>query len=136
MLSTPHETLVFRFEEDGESVNHLDTPAAGFATELPSLAVSNIMKRTVSNGVSSYDDSPFVVQVTPIGIRLLEYDHALRTFTSVGAGWSVDQESDHSWKNREIVAASINGSQILLGLRGGRLALVNLKEQTKFQVLR
>lgn len=79
---------------------------------------------------SSYKDSSLVVQITPEKVHLVKYDAALGLFASSGKDWDAKQQG------RSIVAASINASQFVIGLSGGRLTLLNLGENDEFQVLK
>ena len=94
-------------------------PNAGLVTNLPTLAFGNVARR-LSNlqGKSSYVNSQLVVQVTRHGAYIFNYDAALGSFSEHASGWEVD--------GKEIVAASINPSQVLLALTGGRLVALNL----------
>ncbi|OCH88473.1 hypothetical protein OBBRIDRAFT_780096 [Obba rivulosa] len=138
IASTTHETFVFRFDS-ADAITQLDTSADGFITSAPTLAVMNIPRRISTNNAgritSSYVDSSLVVQVTPGKITLLEYDAALGLFSSVGDGW--DPKSQGALGGgRHIVAADANASQIVVGLSGGRLCLLNLVDNARFQVQR
>ncbi|KAI0078212.1 hypothetical protein K474DRAFT_1745998 [Panus rudis PR-1116 ss-1] len=134
LASTYHETYVFRL--DGvNALQRLDPKTTDFVTSSPTLAVSNFSRRVLNNGKSSYTDSAWVVQVTAQEVRLLEYVEATGLFHNVGDGW-VPKKLDHFWNDRGIVAADINPSQVVLGLTGGRLALLNSDESGQFKVQR
>ena len=107
----------------------------------PTLAAGNISRRVVSStggkATSSYIDSSLVVQVTPKGIRVVEFDEALSIFHIVGDGWSLDVDDlDHSWTGKEVVAASVNASQFVLALSDGRLALFNMAEDRSVKLVK
>ena len=96
------------------------------------LAISNIQRRIPAEGTtpSTYVDSSLVVQVVPEGILLLNYDPSLRQYTRVGNLWTLDKFSDGNianWASREIVAADINASQVVIALNHGRLVLLNFE---------
>ncbi|OBZ68977.1 DNA damage-binding protein 1 [Grifola frondosa] len=137
VTSTLYETYVFSFDA-ADTMTRLEPSTAGFTTRLPTLALTNIPRRqTVTNGArttSSYVDSSLVVQVTPEGVKLLEYDPALRLFSSVDE-WSPEKHNP-LWAGREIVAAGVNPSQFVLGLSGGRLVLLNLDVNGQLQFVK
>ena len=88
-------------------------------TNLPTIAFGNVVRRVSSpQGKSSYVDSQLVVQVTRHGAYIFNYDAALGSFSAHASGWEID--------GREVVAASLNPSQVLLALAGGRLVALNL----------
>ena len=133
------ETHVFAFESK-DVITHLDPSVAGFATDVPSLALGNIPRREISpSGSSSYVPSSLIAQITPGGIQLVEYDPALLGFTKVGSGW-YPKTLGKEYAEREIVAAAMSPSQFVVGLSGsrgggGRLALFNLGPKDALQLL-
>ena len=125
VVSTVHETVVFELGNDND-ISRVDAISSGFVTHLPTLATCNISR---VNDVSSNADSPFVVQVTQKEVILLEFEMSFNEYTQVGEKWTPD---DLKTANpREIVAASVNPSQIVLGLSGVILVLLNLSENNK-----
>ena len=130
VVSTLRETLVFAFGEK-DSITHLDPSIASFSTHVPTLAVRNILRRQLSTNfgrtVSTYVDSSLVVQITPEGAQLMEYDHTLGQFSKTGQGW-YPKTAGADYSRREVVAAAMNASQIILGLSGGVLAILNLAQ--------
>ncbi|PCH40170.1 hypothetical protein WOLCODRAFT_67201 [Wolfiporia cocos MD-104 SS10] len=130
VASTLRETYVFRLDS-ANAVTRLDSSANGLHSGLPTLAVKNVTRRVQINGVSTYVDSTLVVQVTPEKVNVVEYEPALGLFTRVGEGWLAQQEGG----NRSIAAVDVNASQIVLGLSGGRLVLLNLTERGQVQKL-
>ncbi|THH31175.1 hypothetical protein EUX98_g3000 [Antrodiella citrinella] len=130
LISTSYESYILRLD-GAETMTRLDSKNSPFVTTAPTLALSNISRRTTTNvggkTTSSYVDSALVVQVTEKGIRVLEFDEDLGVFHVVGDGWS-PQSLDHTWQGRDVVAASVNASQFVLAFRGGRLALFNLAD--------
>lgn len=91
----------------------------GFATDTPTLCVYNITAREV--GTSSYNSSSMIVQVTPRGVFLLD------KFIQI----------DH-WKPTggvEVVAASVNASQVLLALAAGQLLTLKVDNKRLVQVV-
>ena len=131
VVSTLHETHVLRLEDDkGTLVSCVGGSAKGFMSSR-TLAVSNIQRRIPKDGStgSTYVDSSLVVQVVPKGLLLLDYDSSLREYTRIGDLWTLDKFSDAnsaSWADREIVAADINASQVVIALNRGRLVLLIL----------
>ncbi|KAI0372253.1 hypothetical protein BV20DRAFT_991870 [Pilatotrama ljubarskyi] len=129
VVSTLRETLLFSLAGK-DTITHVQPSIAGFAAHLPTYALGNVPRRqtTTSGGrtVSSYVDSPLVVQITPEGVRLVEYDAALQTFSPVGEGWYPKMLGDSSFAGKEVVAAAMSPSQFVVGLTGGRLVLLNL----------
>ena len=129
MVSTLQETYVIRFEDDkGTTVSSVGGSDRSFLSSR-TLAVSNIQQRIPGDGSnrSTYDDSSLVVQVVPEGILLLNYDPNLREYARIGSLWTLDKFSDGNvanWANREIVAADINASQVVIALNHGTLALL------------
>ncbi|KAI0917003.1 hypothetical protein AcV5_007593 [Taiwanofungus camphoratus] len=134
VASTLYETYVFCFSGT-EVVTRLDPSVDGFIASLPTLALANIPRRVVTSSggrsISSYVDSSLIAQVTSEKVRLVEYDAALGLFSPMGDDWDPNK-----LMGRSIVAASVNASQFVLGLSGGRLALLNLGENTQFKVLK
>lgn len=104
-------------------------------TDQSTLALSNVPARVSQHGRPTYVDSSLVVQVTPQGINVVEYDAVLGTFSKIGNGWNVQQQSNPLWRSREIVAASINPTQVAIGLSGGAVILFGLNERTELVVL-
>ena len=127
MVSTPRETHLFRVDEDEERLWYMDPiTVSGLTTNLPTLALANIMRRLPGvSGASAYGDSSFVVQVTPAGISVLEMDPELGTTSLTGS--LILGESD-TWKDKRVVAASVNASQVVIALDGGVMASFSLKE--------
>lgn len=107
--------------------------------DMPTLALSNFRKRVLIGKTSTYQNSSYVVQVTPKGVYLLDYDLPLGEYAQVGKPWTPDNflEGDGGVRSREtleIVAASINASQITVALNGGRLAIVVLNERDELSL--
>ncbi|KAI0754895.1 mono-functional DNA-alkylating methyl methanesulfonate N-term-domain-containing protein [Daedaleopsis nitida] len=132
VVSTLRHSLLFSLAGK-DSVVHVDPSVAGFSTNVPTLALGNIPRRQVTaSGKSIYVDSPLILQVTSEGMHMVEYDPTLRTFGRV-AGW-LPKEAGRDFAHREIVAATMNPSQFLVGLSGGRLALFNLGQGDTLQL--
>lgn len=138
LVSTAYESYVLRLDGQ-DSFSKLEAADNSFVTTTPTLALSNMSRRkiTTSGGktTSSYVDSTLVVQVTSNGIRVLAYEEGTGIFHVVGGGWSPDS-LDHSWQGREVIAASVNPSQIVLAFSRGRLALFNLTDDKNVNLLK
>ncbi|RPD77741.1 hypothetical protein L226DRAFT_544225 [Lentinus tigrinus ALCF2SS1-7] len=135
VVSTLRETLVFSFT-DKETISLLDPSLTGFVTDVPTMALGNIPRRQPgAGGKSTYIDSPLVVQITSEGAHLIEYDPALGAFTRTVGGW-YPQKAGPGFAGKEVVAAAMNASQFVVGLSGGRLALLNLGNDDTVQLLR
>ncbi|KAG2758166.1 hypothetical protein P692DRAFT_20763238 [Suillus brevipes Sb2] len=140
VVSTLQETHVFRFDS-ASSISSIDGDRnTGFITDLPTIAVSNVLRRTRNaENKSDYADSSYVIQVVSKGVLLLEYDPGVRQYTRVGELWTLEKFADSGkeglWKGREIVAASINASQVVLALNWGRVVLLTL-DDNRFNKLR
>ncbi len=118
VVSTLEETHFLRFNFFSTLV--LENSALNsFATDTPTLCVYNITAREV--GTSSYKSSSMIVQVTPRGVFLLD------KFIQI----------DH-WKPTggvEVVAASVNASQVLLALAAGQLLTLKVDNKRLVQVV-
>lgn len=133
MVSTPRETYLFRVDEDEERLWYMDPiTVSGLVTSQPTLALANVMQRVPGmSGTSAYGDSSFVVQVTPVGVSVLEMDPELGTTSFIG---SLILEETSTWKNKRVVAASINPSQVVIALEGGVIASFSLDEHGHLQL--
>ena len=104
---------------------------SGLTTDQPTLALANVMRRLPGvSGASAYSDSSFVVQVTPVGISVLEMDPELGTTSLIGTLTIGDSDA---WKDKRVVAASVNPSQVVVALDGGVIASFSLKEHGVLQ---
>ncbi|KAH7885105.1 CPSF A subunit region-domain-containing protein [Phlebopus sp. FC_14] len=131
VVSTLHDTYVFRFDDDYDTGMSSVGDSKGIMTSCRTLAISNILRRSRKNdqGPSTYTDSSLVVQVVPTGLLLLNYDSGTREYSRIGDLWTLDKFADAnaaSWAGREIVAADVNASQVVIALNYGRLVLLNL----------
>lgn len=133
LATNAEETVLFSLDQtDKLSVVPSETMHFGSS---PTLAASNIARRLkTTSGRTSYEDSPFVVQVTEDKVLLLEYDSVLQMH-SVLTSWSPNEQGGE-WAGRKIVAAALNPSQFVLGLSRKRLVVLNLSEDAKFQIFR
>ena len=132
MVSTARDTHLFRVDEDEERLWYMDPiTVSGLTTKQPTLALSNVMRRLLgASGASAYGDSSFVVQVTPVEISVLEMDPELGTTSFIGS--IILRESD-TWKDKRVVAASVNASQVVVALDGGVIVSFNLSEHGHLQ---
>jgi len=132
VVSTPRETHLFRVDEDEGRLWYMDPiTVSGLFTDQPTLALANVMRRLPGkSGASAYGDSSFVVQVTPVGISVLEMDPELGTSSFIG---SLILAETPTWKDKRVVAASINASQVVIALDGGVIASFGLNEHGHLQ---
>jgi len=134
LMSTVNETHIFQIIDSkaGVKFNRLDVGVmSGLISNQPTLAFSNFYER--QNGV--YVDSSLVVQVVPSGAFLLEWDPSLNIYVE-RASWEVKNASPSHNKPLEIVAASVNGSQVALALSGGNVVVLCVENNvTKFREL-
>jgi len=92
-----------------------DDSYPGFSHE-PSLAIANVCSEItpVPGGSGLYNDSQCVVQVTSTSVLLVN------VFTGMlEAIWN---------RETEIVAASVNASQVAVALKGGKLVTLGIRE--------
>jgi DNA damage-binding protein 1 len=128
---------LFRLEDD--AINHEDNSSNGFVTNQPTIAVANCCQRSTQSrdqSISMHSNSN-IVQVTPAGVTVLEFDSISGSYLKIGQQWAPESMAarDSRWKNREIVAASLNPSQIFLGMRGSRAALFELNNRDQVQLV-
>jgi DNA damage-binding protein 1 len=91
------------------------------------VSFGNVARRiSDGNGKSQYVNSSLVVQVTPNGAFLLEYDMGMRTYV---------QHARWEQRGTEVVAASINPSQVVLALNVGKLVVLNITPDNAFNVV-
>ncbi|KZT11975.1 uncharacterized protein LAESUDRAFT_746751 [Laetiporus sulphureus 93-53] len=131
VASTLEQTFAFSLNAS-DVLLPSDASANGFISGSATLAIKNVLRRVMTNTagrtVSSYSNSSLVVQVTPERVRLLEYDAARDVFSTAANDWDPTRE------RRTIVAVDLNASQFVVGLSGGKLALLNFNEKQEFQV--
>ena len=133
-MSTVNETHIFQVidSETGVKFNRLDVGVmSGLRSNQPTLAFSNFCRR--QNG--AYVNSSLVVQVIPSGAFLLEWDSSLNIYVE-RASWEVKSAPPSNNKPLEIVAASVNGSQVALALSGGNITVLCIESgAAKFKEL-
>lgn len=130
LVSTLRSTHLFRMNDAGNSttIMHVErAPTTGLVSNGPTLAFGNVARRlTDANGKSSYVNSSLVVQVTPKGAFLFEYDLVLGTYV---------QHARWEQRGSAIVAGSVNPSQVILGLNGGKLVALSIAQDNSFNVV-
>ncbi|KAF5360619.1 hypothetical protein D9756_004828 [Leucocoprinus leucothites] len=105
----------------------------GFRTHEPTIAFSNVSQRVMGqDGKARYMNSSLAVQVTGSGASLLDLDEGLQTYVTLSR-WEVKANAPGD-QNAEIVAASINSSQVALAVSGGKKVLLSVAEDRKFRV--
>ena len=92
-------------------------------TSQPTLAFSNVYRR--QNG--SYVNSALAVQVVPTGVHLLELDPSANGYKELSKWDPRSLAQGNNDQRREIVAASVNASQIALALSGGNIVFLRIK---------
>jgi DNA damage-binding protein 1 len=89
----------------------------GFSQE-PTLALGNvasvILPTNASNGRTQYNDSQYVVQVTSTGVLLVNLFTGMRE-----SAWQAETE---------VVAASVNASQVAVALKGRKLVILAVRD--------
>ncbi|KAH6912768.1 mono-functional DNA-alkylating methyl methanesulfonate N-term-domain-containing protein [Coprinopsis sp. MPI-PUGE-AT-0042] len=121
VASTHERSFIFRLNDDGRQTTfaYLDSAhARDFVTKEPTIALGNVCKRTMVNKKSTYGDSNWVVQVTGSGVLLLEENAMIGGYEKRAAWNPIGAE--------EIVAASINPTQIALAVDGKTLNAVKV----------
>ncbi|RXW24467.1 hypothetical protein EST38_g1372 [Candolleomyces aberdarensis] len=128
IASTNSQTLFYRFNDAGAdtSLVQLSDTGKGLKTNERTLAFGNIQRRGTVAGKASYFDSNQVVQVVKSGVYLLEYDRALEGY--IEKARYLPQDLRLTGNITEIVAASINASQIAVAFNGGLVVLLNVNE--------
>lgn len=129
-----NESHLFRINDSGNTITlqHEEfAPPSGFVTNQPTLALSNFQAR--QNFV--YCNSRLIVQVVPTGAYLLEWDTTLKMYIERGL-WKLESTAPPNTRPLEIVAASVNSSQVALALSGGRIMLLCIaNDATEFKEL-
>lgn len=106
----------------------------GFITHESTIAFANVAQRVKGqDGKARYTNSSLVVQVTGTGAALLELDEGLQIYAQIDH-WSVKANTADD-PSAEIVAASINSSQVALAVSGGKLALLSVAEDKKLRIV-
>ncbi|KAJ7688236.1 mono-functional DNA-alkylating methyl methanesulfonate N-term-domain-containing protein [Mycena olivaceomarginata] len=135
LVSTLQESHVFELtSNDTLEVTESD---AGFAPGR-TLAARNVQRGIVHEATkrgnviitpetTEYQDTALVVQVTPNGAFLLEYEMGLAAFTRVH---HYDATARGDRRGLQVVAASINATQTVLALNDGTLLCLEVRRNT------
>ncbi|KAF9463019.1 CPSF A subunit region-domain-containing protein [Collybia nuda] len=130
LVSSLQTSHIFQLHDSGRNTTLSYTqehPTKGLTTNQPTLAFGNVAQRVIgTDGKATYVNSQLVVQVTPKGALLLGYDEALGAYVR-HAEWDLP--------GKEVVAASVNASQVLLALNGGLLVALSIAEGKTFKVV-
>jgi len=110
-----------------------DNAIEGLKMHEPTIAFSNVSQRVKGqDGKAQYVNSSLAVQVTASCLLLLELDEDLQSYVMCDT-WKV-KENAFEDPSAEIVAASINSSQIALVVSGGKKVLLSVAENKKLRV--
>jgi len=105
----------------------------GLKIHEPTIAFSNTSQRVKGqDGKTRYVNSSLAVQVTASCLSLLELNEDLQSYVECDI-WKV-KENTPGDRSAEIVAASINPSQIALAVSGGKKILLSVAENKKLRV--
>lgn len=130
LLSFHDSTRLLKINDDGEdlSFSPLDNSTTkGLITSEPTIAFANVAQRVKGqDGKFKYMNSPLTVQVTSGGVSLLELDEGLQVYSQINH-WDV-KTIVCGEPHIEVVAASVNPSQVALAISGGRLILLSIAE--------
>jgi DNA damage-binding protein 1 len=129
IASTNSQTLFYRFNDQGADTSVVqlsDAAGKGLRVNERTIAFGNIQRRGTVGGRAAYIDSSQVVQVVKSGVYLLEYDSALEGY--IEKAKYLPQDLRLIGNFTEIVAASINASQIAVAFNGGLVVLLNVNE--------
>ncbi|PFH53878.1 hypothetical protein AMATHDRAFT_72908 [Amanita thiersii Skay4041] len=136
LVSTLHSTSLFRIGERAGNYTLIHVKGnslSGLHSDTPTLAFANVARRVkVGNSPATYQNSPLAVQVTPRGVFLLQLDSVLGAYNEVSR-WV--PEGTAGFDQRGIVAASINASQVVVGIGGGRLVAFSITEKNDFRMI-
>ncbi|KAI0311510.1 CPSF A subunit region-domain-containing protein [Amylostereum chailletii] len=122
ILATDGHTSQLLHLTQANTVQRIESAQGGFVTNEPTLVARNIANRVINQArKTSYQNSPWIVQVTPRRILVVEHDDVLDTNTQL-ANWLPPNES-------EIVAAALNPSQLVIALSRGALMFLRFNEQ-------
>lgn len=123
LVSTLQASHLFRIDNSGNNTTLSHMQESGLATNQRTLAFGNVMRRLDNGGYSALN-SQLVVQVTPEGVLLLDYDMTLDVYEHCG-GFKPD--------NATVVAADVNSSQVLLALSNRHLVLLSVQQNNTLQ---
>jgi DNA damage-binding protein 1 len=130
LVSTLKSTHLFQINDSGSNTSFSyvkESSTTGLVFHSPTLAFGNVARRIIdATGKSNYVNSSLAVQVTPRGAFLLEYDVVMGTYV---------QHARWEQRNMEVVAASVNPSQVILALNGRRLVALSIAQDNTFNVV-
>lgn len=138
LVSTLQNTSLFRIREvDGvPNLSYIEGDAlAGLRVDTPTLAFANVARRVkVGNAPATYDNSSLAIQVTARGVFLLEMDPIMGSYAEVNR-WIPDGQGTFGERRRDIIAASVNPSQVTVALHGGNLVVLSIAEKNELRLL-
>ncbi len=130
LLSFYDSTRLIKINDDGENLSFFpldNTTTRGLVTSEPTIAFANVAQRVRGqDGKARYMNSSLVVQVTSGGVGLLELDEGLQVYSQIDY-WDVKAMVKGD-PPLEVVAASVNSSQVALAISGGKLVLLSIAE--------
>ncbi|KAK2459647.1 hypothetical protein APHAL10511_008292 [Amanita phalloides] len=138
LVSTLQSTLLFKISKlSGKlSLSYVEGDAlSGLRADTLTLAFANVARRVkVGNAPATYENSSLAVQVTPHGVFLFEMDPVTGSYTEVRR-WIPEGQGAFGEKQRDIVAASINPSQVLVAMHGGKLVVLSIAEKDELRIM-
>lgn len=138
LVSTLQSTSLFKINDvNGTlSLSYVEGDVlSGLRVDLPTLAFANVARRVkVGNAPAKYENSSLVVQVTARGVFLLELDPVTGSHLEVNR-WIPEGQGTFGEKQRDIVAASVNPSQVAVALFGGKLIVLSIAENDELRVM-
>ncbi len=138
LVSTLQSTSLFRIRgvDGAPSLSYIEGDAlSGLRVDTPTLAFANVARRVkVGNSPATYENSSLAVQVTARGVFLLEMDPVMGSYAEVNR-WIPEGQGTFGERQRDIVAASVNPSQVTVALHGGKLMLLSITEKNELRLL-
>ena len=138
LVSTLQSTSLFKINDvNGTlSLSYVEGDAlSGLRVDVPTLAFANVARRVkVGNAPAKYENSSLVVQVTARGVFLLELDPVIGSHVEVNR-WIPEGQGTFGERQRDIVAASVNPSQVVIALHGGKLIVLSIAEKDELRVM-
>jgi DNA damage-binding protein 1 len=130
VLSTLTQTHLFRLDT-ASRISRVETVGRGIATQLPTIALSNVPKKlsklpTRSAHQPTYANSSYIVQITPKGVSLLEFEMGLEEYALV-VDWSPEKMGE-GWDGMEVICGDVDekSGMIVVALTSARLVLLEL----------
>ncbi|KAF9454820.1 hypothetical protein P691DRAFT_716708 [Macrolepiota fuliginosa MF-IS2] len=137
LISFYDSSRLIKINDNGGNLSLLPLDNAitkGLITGEPTIAFANVAHRVRGqDGKARYMNSSLIVQVTGSGASLLELDEGLQVYSQVDR-WDVKANVTDD-PSAEIVAASINPSQVALAVNGGKLVLLSITEDKKLRIV-